>query len=206
MRNHVLQRARIEDWNTAVAVSPRVPLILIFVFSLAVAGLQTARCQDAKPSEYQVKAVYLYNFGHFVEWPEATAAKSNSFGICILGRDPFGPILDSTIAGESIGGKNVIARRISKAQETLDCRILFISASEDNHLKDDLNMVDRMGVLTVSDAPHFLEGGGMIQFVADGNKVRFEVNVSNAADAGLALSSDLLKVAHAVRKNPQPGE
>lgn len=158
--------------------------------------------EKSKPSEYQVKAVYLYNFSRFVEWPsQAPALKTNSFEICVLGRDPFGPALDTTVAGENVDGKSVVARRISKPEEGLDCRVLFVSASEDSHLKSDLTVFEKAGVLTVSDMPHFSQRGGMIQFVTDGGKVRFEVNLSNANDSGLSLSSDLLKLAVAVRKN-----
>lgn len=158
--------------------------------------------QKSRPSEYQVKAVYLYNFTRFVEWPpQAPAMRSSSFAICVLGRDPFGPALDATVAGESVGGKSVVARRISKPEEGVDCRVLFVSVSEDSHLKGDLTVLDKTGVLTVSDIPRFSERGGMIQFVTDGDKVRFEVNLSNAKDSGIRLSSDLLKLAIAIRKN-----
>lgn len=98
-------------------------------------------------------------------------------------------------------GKSVVARRISKPEEGLDCRVLFVSASEDPHLRGDLTVLEKIGVLTVSDIPRFSERGGMIEFVTDGDKVRFEVNLSNAKDSGLSLSSDLLKLAVAIRKN-----
>lgn len=163
--------------------------------------------QQSRPNEYQVKAVYLYNFSRFVEWPtDAAVARRSSFAICVLGRDPFGAILDSTIAGENIAGKIVVARRISRAQESADCRVLFVSNSEDSRWKEDLAVLEKTAVLTVSDIPHFSERGGMIQFVTDGTKIRFEVNLSNAVDSGLNLSSDLLKVAVAVRKNSQAGD
>lgn len=158
--------------------------------------------QQGRPSEYQVKAAYLYNFTRFVEWPsQAPAVRSSSFAICVLGRDPFGQALDATVAGESVDGKSVVARRISKPEEGLDCRVLFVSASEDPHLRGDLTVLEKIGVLTVSDIPRFSERGGMIEFVTDGDKVRFEVNLSNAKDSGLSLSSDLLKLAVAIRKN-----
>lgn len=157
--------------------------------------------QQARPTEYQVKAVYLYNFSRFVEWPaRRISASGNSFTICVLGKDPFGSALDTTVAGESIAGRRVVVRRTSKPQDALDCQIVFVSASEDKQLKEDLAALTG-GVLTVSDIPGFSERGGMIQFVAEGGKIRFEVNLSNAKDSGLVLSSDLLKVAVAVRKN-----
>jgi hypothetical protein len=62
--------------------------------------------------------------------------------------------------------------------------------------------LDKTAVLTVSDMPQFAQRGGMIQFVLEGNRVRFEVNLIATQHAGLTLSSDLLKVATAVRRNP----
>ncbi len=137
---------------------------------------------------------------------DAAAAKGESFSICVFGQDPFGPVLDTTLSGESINGKAVVAKRVSKPQDALDCRILYISESEESRLKEIIAGLDKAGVLTVSDIPQFSQRGGMIQFVVVGNKIRFEVNLTSAQDAGLTLSSDLLKVAVAVRKSPQPGD
>jgi hypothetical protein len=162
--------------------------------------------QRPKPNEYAVKATYLYNFARFVEWPTGvTAATGDSFAICVLGQDPFGQALDATLVGESIDGKPVVARRVARPQDSVNCRILFISPSEDARLKDILAAIDKSGVLTVSDMPQFSRRGGMIQFVSDGNRVRFEVNLTTARDAGLTLSSELLKVAVTVRNSIQPG-
>lgn len=170
-------------------------------------GVSSLYAQQAKHGEYEVKAAYLYNFGRFVEWP-AKAADSNgaSFAICVLGRDPFGATLDAVIAGETIDGKNVVARRISRPQDAVNCRILFISSSEDIRLREILTSIDRSSVLTVSDMPQFSQRGGMVEFILDGKRVRFEVNLTTAEKAGLTLSSELLKVATAVRRNPQPGD
>jgi hypothetical protein len=87
-----------------------------------------------------------------------------------------------------------------------DCQILFISLSEANRFNKIIEALDKSPVLTVSDIPQFSQHRGMIQFVLDGNRIRFEVNLTATQRAGLTLSSDLLKVATAVRKNPQPGD
>jgi hypothetical protein len=163
--------------------------------------------QQAKPSEYQVKAAYLYNFGRFVKWPAGVAAgKGDSFPVCVLGRDPFGPILDSTLAGEALEGKPVAIRRIAREQDATDCRILFVSSAEEHHLKEILAAIDQAGVLTVSDIPGFSRRGGMIQFVMEGDRVRFEINLATAESARLVLSSELLKVAASVRRNARSGD
>jgi YfiR/HmsC-like len=163
--------------------------------------------QQAKPNEYQLKAIYLFNFGKFVTWPaEATAGKNDSFAVCVLGRDPFGTILDSTFAGETLENKRVLLRRIPHPQDARDCRILFISSTEDKHLKEILVALANGGVLTVSDMPNFVRRGGMIQFTLEGEKIRFEINLASAKSARLVLSSELLKVAADVTKAAPSGD
>jgi hypothetical protein len=177
---------------------------VIWVWALAVVPCLWA--QGAKPTDYEVKAVYLYNFCRFVEWPANTAAKSDSFKVCVLGQDPFGPALDAALAGETIGGRSVAAKRISSPQEAVSCQILFMSSAEDSRLSQIMEALDKGAVLTVSDMPQFSRRGGMIQFVLEGKKVRFEVNLTAVQRAGLTLSSELLKVATTVRRNPSPGD
>lgn len=157
-------------------------------------------------SEYEVKAAYLYNFGKFVVWPDKSVTKQDEhFEICVLGDDPFGMALDTAVTGETIGGKDVAIKRISKPQDIGHCRVLFISTSEAARLPEILATIDKASVLTVSDMPQFSQRGGMIEFVLDGNRVRFAVNVTNAEDAGLNLSAALLKVAVRVTRNAHPG-
>lgn len=179
-------------WKRALGVM----LILILTAS--------AQAQEQKASEYKIKATYLYTFGHFVQWPaNATTIQSPSFSICVIGEDPFGAVLDGILVGETIDGKAVVAKRVATPQEALDCRVLFISSSEDSRLKEILGPLEKAGVLTVSDIPQFSRRGGMIEFIMVSNKIRFAVNLSTAHDAGLILSSDLLKVAAAVMKTSQ---
>lgn len=172
--------------------------LLIFVPGL--------RAQTSKPTDYQVKAVYLINFARFVEWPDKLGMQQDSFTICVFGPDPFGRILDTTVAGEKIAGRNAVAKRISTPQDSVDCRILFVSSAEGGSLNQMVEAANRRSVLTVSDIPHFAKRGGMIQFVMDDKRVRFEVNLTAAQRAGLTLSSELLKVATVVRTNQTAGE
>jgi len=172
---------------------------------VALVAAQLLLAQGPKPTDYDVKAVYLYNFGRFVEWPASVTSKGDSFNVCILGQDPFGPALDARLANETIAGRSVTAKRISSPQEALNCQILFLSSAEDNRLTKVIEVLDKGAVLTVSDMPQFAQRGGMIQFVLEGKKVRFEVNLIAAQRAGLTLSSELLKVATTVRRNPPSG-
>lgn len=166
-----------------------------------------ALAQTLRPSEYQVKAAYLYDFSRFVEWPSQPRTGGKAvFAICVLGKDPFGPILDAALAGEARADQNLVVRRISNLQDALACRILFISASEQDRLKEVLTAMNKASVLTVSDIPRFSERGGMIEFVLKDDKIRFDVNLASAMDAGLIVSSDLLKVALTVRRHVRSGD
>jgi hypothetical protein len=174
-------------------------LARLAILGLAIVAASAYLPAQSQPTEYGVKAAYLFNFMRFTQWPPAFA--DGPLRICVLGQDRFGPVLDTTVAGEAIDGRNVIALRISEPKEAPNCHILFISSSEDERLQEILLSIENLPVLTVSDAPHFVEQGGMIQFVLQQGKVRFEVNLAVCARAGLTLSSDLLKLATRVRKN-----
>jgi len=164
------------------------------------------QAQKSKPTDYQVKAVYLINFARFVEWPDKLGLQQDSFTICVLGPDPFGRTLDTMLAGEKIAGRSAVAKRISTPQDSFDCRILFVSSVETGSINRMVEAASKQGVLTVSDMPHFTNRGGMIQFVTDDKRVRFEVNLTAAQRAGLTLSSELLKVATLVRTNETAGD
>lgn len=154
-----------------------------------------------RPTEYQVKAAYLANFAKFVAWPPGAVTDGNPIPICVAGEDPFGPVLDAAISGERVDHHPLVARRIGAAGDVDGCRIVFVSSNE-AMAGAVLAAAERTPILTVSDLPGFLKQGGMIEFVLDANRVRFEINLAAARTAGLNLSSELLRVATVVRKTP----
>lgn len=181
--------------------------LIAAALACALTSIPSLHAQQPKPGEYQVKAAYLYNFGRFIEWPaKVSIAKGDSFTICVLGQDPFGSTLTETLADEAINGRNVVAKRIPGPEDAVNCRILFISSSEGDRLKQILSTLNDASVLTVSDLPLFSRQGGMVQFTMEGNRVRFEVNLARTERAGLTLSSELLKVAVNVRRSAQLGD
>jgi hypothetical protein len=174
------------------------------VIAWLVIGASCLNAQQSNPTENQVKSAYLYNFGKFVEWP-AKGMTGEFFTFCVLGDDSFASTLETTIAGESISGKKVLVKRVPKSQDAESCRILFISSSQQSRLKEIIAGLDNISVLTVSDMPEFTRRGGMIQFVVEANRVRFEVNLACSERAGLTLSSQLLKVAIDVKGTHSQG-
>jgi hypothetical protein len=148
--------------------------------------------------EYQVKAAFLFNFAKFVEWPaDAFDGPQDPVAICVLGKDPFGESLDSVVRGETVNGRRLVVRRPRNPVETRDCQIVFLARSERAYQDEVLSFVEG-AILTVGEDDGFLTEGGIISFVLEQNRVRFEVNLAAAEAHRLKLSSKLLRLARSV--------
>jgi hypothetical protein len=187
-----------ESAGRAVAPVGRVATAVVLLVLLA--GPSAAQGPAGTPTEYEVKAAFLYNFAKFVHWPPDP--ESTPFVITVLGRDPFGNILDDTLRGKSIDGRPVAVRRVSSADDVEPSQILFISDSEGQRLPAILERVGTKAILTVGETHQFSDRGGAIRFVVDGDRVRLEINPTAAERSGLRISSDLLRIARIV----QPGQ
>jgi hypothetical protein len=179
-----------KQWSAAI-------LFLMFATLVPQPGVRAA--EEAPPLEYQVKAAFLLNFTKFIDWPPAESAGGEaSFDICILGDDPFGPTLDQMLDGETLQGRRLAVQRVSRRPLPGSCRVVFIGKSE----KDISGVLSAAapGVLTVGESAGFLREGGMIGFVIENRRVRFDINEAAATRAGFKVSSKLLNVARSVEK------
>ena len=154
----------------------------------------TAAAQSA--SEYQVKAAFLFNFAKFVEWPaNAFLTADAPLQVCVLGQDPFGGDFEQMIEDKTVNGHRLEIAHPEGVPQARACQILFIVSSEKQKTRDILQGLAEVSVLTVGDTPGFAKMGGVINFVLDQNRVRFEINVKAAERAHLKLSARLLTVA-----------
>jgi YfiR/HmsC-like len=185
--------------RTAAKLSRAVFFVLLAVL-LAIAPASLA--EDGAPSEYQVKAAFLYNFVKFVKWPDSAFSTSNApITIGILGDNPFGSDLQVAVRNKTVNGHPLAIRQISSA-EMNQCHVVFVARSPKRNLVDVLAALKGTDVLTVSEVDRFIESGGMINFLTESNKVRFEINDGAAKAAGLTISSKLLNLA----KKPEGGK
>ena len=149
--------------------------------------------------EYQVKAAFILNFAKFVEWPaQAFADAEAPLSIGIFGEDPFGEVLDQMSRDSKLNGRSVVIRRSRFLHELENCQILFFSRSEEASLVESLEALKGSSVLTVGESENFAERSGVIGFVRQDNKVRFEINLASARRAQLKISSKLLSLASEV--------
>ncbi|MGA2242536.1 MAG: YfiR family protein [Verrucomicrobiota bacterium] len=181
----------------------RSALLLGFLLQAMLFGHWLAQAQENRPPDYRVKAAFMYNFGKFVDWPDAAFACTNApLVIGVLGGDAFHGDCERFVANKSINGHPVIVRQIShpnSARSAPDysdlksCHILFISASSADNLPDILDALKGASVLTVTDnLDHFATSGVMINFVMEKDNVHFQINDDAARHAGLKISSKLM--------------
>lgn len=169
-----------------------------FVSLAVVLGAGSLRAQSAE--EYRVKSVFLERFTRFVDWPENSPVNDTAlpFVIGVIGRNPFGKILESDYGGHRIKGKEVVVEYYGSVGEIDSCHLLFIAGSEKSRLAA---IVDRVGdkpVLTVGDSGGFARAGVHINFYRAGDKIRFEINAEALRKTGLDVASLLLDYARVV--------
>lgn len=153
--------------------------------------------------ENQIKAVFLFNFPQFVDWPPSAFADSRApLVIGVLGDDPFGEFLRAMVRGESVNARPLVIRHFRSVDEVGVCHVLFIAESESDRLKAILQRLKGRAILTVGDQPRFLRDGGMIRFDRRDNRMRLRIDDVAAKAADLTLSSKLLRRAELVA----PGE
>lgn len=166
---------------------------------LALAAALPVRAQAPPPTEYEVKAAFLFNFSQFVDWPAAAFADGLApLVIGVLGSDPFGATLDEIVRGETVNGRPLAVRRYQSLEQIDTCHILYIDRSQDSQLDAIVAGLKSRSILTVGDFESFARRGGMIRFVRVGNKIRLRVNLTAAQEAKLTISSKLLRPAEIV--------
>ncbi len=191
-------------------------LFVTAAFLAAISSFEVCFAQAETEMEYQKKADYSYNFIKFVDWP-AVAFDGNQITVGIIGKGPP-PCSFDTLKGRKAKNKVVSVRQfpsfekflksgkagekaINEQMESIKkCHLLFICSSESNYVKDILSRLRYTNILTVSETENFLQEGGIINFIVEDKKVRFEINLDASNEANLKISSRLLQIARKVIK------
>lgn len=155
-------------------------------------------------SEYQVKAVFLFNFTHFVEWPKSAFAATNApLTIGIVGEDPFKQRLEEVVQGEEVHGHPLQIKRLTMEDDLTGCQLLFFSRAIKDRLAAALRQVRGRPILTVGDTSGMAERGVMINLPLGKDNIKMEINLQAARQNGLTISSKLLRLARIVGASPE---
>jgi len=168
--------------------------IMVLLLAIAPTG------QGREKLEYEVKAEFLLNFVRFVEWPAAAfVSSSDPLALCLYADDPFHGALERTVSGKTVGERAVVVRHIPDAAAAGACHLIFIPASQDRRTRQVSIGAAGQPVLLVGETEGFAERGGSVNFVLDGDRLRFQINPGAAADRGMKVSSKLLQLAIIVK-------
>jgi hypothetical protein len=178
---------------------------------LLMAGVSLAAVEaSAEPppapahSEYEIESAMLYNFTKFVEWPDgALGAVGAALVVGVLADDPMALVLAAALRDKTIYGHPVVVRRLNSSADSKSCTVLFVGASDRQDIARIVRSVGPSPVLTIGEYVQFSRLGGVIAFIREGNRIRFEINLDAADRAGLQVSSKLLRLADVWRENPQ---
>ena len=180
----------------------RIP-VLLALLAVLLATIHPTRVTAQTPDPHaQTKAAYIINFTNFVTWPDEVMSDGNApFVITILGEDPFGPTLDMFVQGRTVGEKPVVIQRVQtmSVDSIQRSHILYVSNSMQDNLRWIITNVQHRPIFTLAEMPIFMQHGGILNFVTEGNRVQFEINVSAVQRANLSVNARLLRLARQYR-------
>lgn len=176
-------------------------------FAALLGSLLGASCAPAaeitSAREDQLKAAFLFNFTRFIDWPAAgfkTAASPIVIGV--LAEPRFVVEIESAVKGRQVNGRGFVVRHLKNLENVRDVHLLFLGGEESSRFEGMKDLPKGAPILTVGESEAFARQGGIITLRLEGDKLRFDINLESADQAGLKMSSQLLKLARAVRRKP----
>lgn len=168
--------------------------VLAFIFCLP---LYLFSSLSSAKTVQDIKAAYLYNFIKFISWPEAN--DQTEFNLCVLGDDPLNEKL-KMLDARPIRQQSLHVKHITSMKTDTNCQVLFVGESEKKFIDNIVQHYSERSTLTVSSVDDFVVRGGMIGFITLGNIIRFDINLKQARQTHLSISSKLLELANRVEK------
>jgi hypothetical protein len=167
----------------------------LFIF-LMLSALQFDLNAGTADPAYKLKAVFIFNFTKFIEWPPSTFSSSESpFIIGVYGNNQFGTYLEEAVSGEKVGTHPIKVRYINDKSEISSCHMLYISETLEYKEINILAAALRYNVLTIGEGETFNKNGGIIRFYNVQNKIRLSIHNELLKSSGLTVSSKLLSLA-----------
>ncbi len=186
------------------------------MIALGLGAVSVASGQTPEQRLIALEAAFVPKLAKYVNWPAGTfAGDKTPLVIGVLGRDPFGPLLDRIVAGATVRGRTIEIRRIASLADAADadadpggreritsqmrrCQVLFVCESERGRLPRIREILVGASVLTISNIPSFARDGGIIELVRADGQVVFHINHAAAERAGLRIDSKLMRLARKV--------
>jgi hypothetical protein len=170
--------------------------------ALAAALLLASVPAFAQASEQAVKAAFIPKFIRYVDFPATAQPPADQpYYLCVIGRDPFGSLIDRAAASEVIDGHAVAVRRFTTTDvpAVAGCHIAFVAGASDPATASMLDTLRRLPILTITD-DRTGRPRGMVHFSVIDGRVRFHIDQAAASQRGINISSRLLALAVDVKQ------
>lgn len=172
-------------------------------FWLILITIPVIASQNHSEDEHLFKAIFIYNFAKFTDWPEAVWKEHNApLVLCTTGKDELVDGLN-WLGGKVVSGHIVHILSLKNTVDSKSCHVLYIALSEQGHYKDILKSMEGRSVLTISKIPHFAGSGGIVELYRKDARTLFIIDLGLARKVGLMLSASLLNMAVVVGEAKQ---
>jgi uncharacterized protein DUF4154 len=152
-----------------------------------------ASAQDV--TEPALKALFIYNFAKFTEWPSAAVAAAEPLNLCVVGDQAVGEALEKAVKGRALAGHQLNVAQVAQVGPAQSCHVLYVSGVTVGRAAQVIEKLRDGPVLTISDLEGFTDRGGIAEcFFVDG-RLRFKVHSPSAERARLKISSRLMLLA-----------
>ena len=158
---------------------------LLLLLSFAFFVMHIAHAQNEK-----FKALFMYNFTKYIEWP--AAARQGDFVIGVLGNSPMTKELEIIAGKQKVGSQNIVVKTFNTIEEVTNCQILYIPTAKSSSLPQVIDKVNGKSVLLVTDKDGLAKQGACINYVKDGDRIKYELNRNNVEKRGMVVNSSLV--------------
>jgi hypothetical protein len=161
-------------------------IVLLLLFCLG-AGWYNLNAQNEK-----FKALFMYNFTKYIEWPPSM--RSGDFIIGVLGNSPLTPELNNVSKTQRVGNQKITVVTFNSVDQISQCHILYIPASKSSMLPQVNAITAGKNILIVTDKSGLASQGAGLNYILDGERLKYEVNKSSIEKRGLAVNSTLISL------------
>jgi hypothetical protein len=176
----------------------RILLILLFSVPLLSSWMVTG-IDKAEEANAKIKAIYIYNFTKYVEWP--VNYKEGNFVVGVLGNNtPLINELSKMAVSKTVGTQKFEIKNITtNTQDVAKCHLVYILSDNSSQLNEVISQLKGKSALIVTDKSGLATKGAGINFFVDGSKQKIELNRLNIEKYKLKVAATLVEMSVQVK-------
>ena len=165
-------------------------------FLSLVALILVSFIQPTKDVNLRVKAVYVYKFAQYVDWPKSF--KTGDFIIGVFGDDKLYTEMQTSYSNKMIGNQTIKIKKYETVADVEQCHILFVAEKNSDKVSDMVKKYKSKSTLIVTEKEGKMKDGSIINFIMKDGKLKYEVSKTNATKHNLTVGQTLTSIADKV--------